>query len=67
MTLDDNLFLKHAHAVSWDAARDAFGQFPEFIADENGDVLFWHESNVLDLIKLARELKAENDRLKNTK
>jgi len=67
MTLDDDLFLRHAHAASWDAARDAFGKFDEFIPDENGDVIFWHETDVLDLIKLARELKAENDRLKNTK
>jgi hypothetical protein len=66
MQLEPNLFLNRAHAASWDAARDAFGKFDEFIPDENGDVLFWHETDVLDLIKLAQELKAENDRLKNT-
>lgn len=66
MQLEPDLFLNRAHAASWDAARDAFGEFPEFIPDENGDVYFWHESDVAALIKLARELKAENDRLKNT-
>lgn len=67
MQLEPDLFLTRSYAASWDAARYAFGKFPEFIPDENGDVFFWHEADVIALIKLARELKAENDRLKNAK
>ena len=40
MQLEPDLFLTRSYAASWDAARYAFGKFPEFIPDENGDVFF---------------------------